>query len=218
VSDYTAAVIRLETAYESMKLARKRVTDEIKAKHRIQARKEAEAAVLSLEVEFAHALAVEHAAGLPGNVIREEVFHTQDWSRWKKWRDLAEIEPERITVANARVSAKEKTEQSKKKYEWIDGVLHWYKWSNGEQMPFPMIVSDYATLSGNINWGPTLFDVIDNDNALWKEIKATIQKDARSGIIPDRDLFRWQPGNEHLAEKQEELNAAWIGWTPEETK
>lgn len=218
MNDYTAAVIRLETAYESMKLARKRVTDEIKARHRVQARKEAEAAVLSLEVEFAHALAVEHAAGLPGNVIREEVFHTQDWSRWKKWRDLAEIEPERITVANARVGAKEKAEQSKKKYEWIDNVLHWYKWSNGEQMPFPVIISDYAPQTGRMEFGPTLNRVIGEDWDLQREMRQVIEKSARDGLIPFRELYKFQydnPDRASLIARQDELNAAWANYEKE---
>lgn len=102
MTDYTAAVIRLENAYESMKLARKRVADEIKARHRLEQRREIEEATREAEYEFAAALAREVGLGLPGNVIREEVLRTQDWSRWKKWRELANLEPERVTIANAK--------------------------------------------------------------------------------------------------------------------
>ncbi len=100
--DYTAAVIRLEQAYESMQLARKRAALEVKSEYKARIRDEIARRQKAAEIAFAQELAIEHAAGMPGNVIRENVLHTQDWNRWKKWRDLAEIEPERVTVTNAK--------------------------------------------------------------------------------------------------------------------
>lgn len=102
MTEYTAAVIRLENAYESMKLAKGRVASEIKARHRVEQRREIEEATRELEHEFATALALENANGLPGDIIRSDVLHTQDWTRWKKWRDLAGIEPERVSARKAK--------------------------------------------------------------------------------------------------------------------
>lgn len=217
MTDITAPLTELRAAYRAYQAAKRDKKEEIREKYETRIAEEVRAAVEAEKYAFATRLRdLKEYYGLNVTDIQDHVLRTRNWKVWEDIRDYADIQPEQITREKSRAATKQKAEQSKKKYEWIDGALHWYKWSNGEQMPFPMIVSDYATLSGNINWGPTLFDVIDNDNALWKEIKATIQRDARSGIIPDRDLFRWQPGNEHLGEKQEELNAAWVGWTPDE--
>lgn len=102
IHDYTAAVIRLEQSYQSMQLARKRVADEVKMEYRALMRDEIARRQKAAEAQFAGDLAIEHAAGLPGNVIREHVLHTHDWSRWTKWRDLAGIDPDRVTVLDAK--------------------------------------------------------------------------------------------------------------------
>lgn len=106
MSDYTAEVIRLEGLYEGMQIAKKRIADEIRSRHRVAIRHEIEEAQRGIEYEFARELATSHASGLPGQVIRSNVLRTQDWGRWKKWRELAEIQPERVTVANAKAEAK----------------------------------------------------------------------------------------------------------------
>lgn len=117
--EYTAAVIRLENAYESMKLAKGRVANEIKARHRVEQRREIEEATRELEHEFATALALENANGLPGDIIRSDVLHTQDWTRWKKWRDLAGIEPERVSARKA----KETIARENTPFLWSDDYL-----------------------------------------------------------------------------------------------
>ena len=105
MEDVTAAVIRLERAYESMMIARRRVADEVRAEYRAVIRREIERRQEDIEREFAKELALENARGLPGSVIRKNVLHTEDWGRWKKWRDLAEIEPERVQIQNAKKEA-----------------------------------------------------------------------------------------------------------------
>lgn len=102
MNDYTAAVIRLENAYSSMQIARKRVADEVKAEFQRAIRDEISRRQYEIEHDFAKALRLETERGLPGAVIRAEVLRTQDWGRWKKWRDMADIEPERVTRSNAR--------------------------------------------------------------------------------------------------------------------
>lgn len=136
MTDYTAAVIRLENAYESMKLARKRVADEIKARHRLEQRREIEEATREAEYEFAAALAREVSLGLPGNIIREEVLRTQDWSRWKKWRELANLEPERVVLANA----KAERARAEAPFVWNDDytVLTVRRDPSGTALPTPV--------------------------------------------------------------------------------
>ena len=100
--DYTAATIRLEKSYQSMQLARKVIAAEVRAEFRAKERAEIERRQLAVKVAFAQEMAEEMAAGLPGNIIREKVLRTRDWGRWVDYRDLAGIEPERVTIANAK--------------------------------------------------------------------------------------------------------------------
>lgn len=132
MQDVTAAVIRLERSYESMQIAKKRVADEVRADFRATIRDEIERRQRSLEIEFARELAEEHANGLPGNVIRSKVLRTQDWGRWKKWRELAEIEPERVTLRNL----KAEREAANSPFVWADdfSTLTVRKNSLGEQI------------------------------------------------------------------------------------
>lgn len=140
MQDYTAATVRLEAAYESMQIARKRVADEVRAEYRRRIREEIEDRQRSLEYEFARELAAEHARGLPGNVIRTHVLRTQDWGRWKKWRDLAEIAPERVTIRNAKEEREAAEALAKSHFRWSDdyATLTVVKNSKGEELETPI--------------------------------------------------------------------------------
>lgn len=124
MNDYTAAVIRLENAYSSMQIARKRVADEVRAEFQRAIRDEITRRQHDIEHEFARELRLESERGLPGSVIRAEVLRTQDWGRWKKWRDLADIEPERVTIRNAKEEREAERERATRVFEWRDGVLY----------------------------------------------------------------------------------------------
>lgn len=113
MNDYTASVVRLQDAYGAMQIARKIKAEEVKARYARIIREETKRAQEAVEIEFARELAQENARGLPGSVIREQVLRTQDWGRWKKWRDLAEIEPDRVTTGKAR-------EARNTYWEWSD--------------------------------------------------------------------------------------------------
>lgn len=127
MNDYTAAVIRLENSYASMQIARKRVADEVKAEFQRAIRDEVARRQYEIEHEFAKDLRLESERGLPGSVIRSEVLRTQDWNRWKKWRDMADIEPESIVRRNAKADRAEEERRASLLFEWIDGVLHVYR-------------------------------------------------------------------------------------------
>lgn len=130
MKDYTAEAIHLENLYEAMQIAKKRIADEIRARHRVTIRREIEEAQRDLEYTFAQELAKSHANGLPGQVIRTNVLRTQDWGRWKKWRDLAQIKPERVTASNARAEAT----VAKQGYRYEDGILTMLRNHAGDEM------------------------------------------------------------------------------------
>lgn len=194
INDYTSAVIRLENAYSSMQLARARAAAEIRAHYREVIKKEVAARQLAAEVEFARALAIEHEAGLPGNVIRTEVLRTNDWNRWKKWRDLAGIDPDRVTRENAK-EAKEREKQAATGYLWSDDytVLTITK-ANGKTLAEPVVYdipADLAPYNNKGNYWPRAR----NDNAelvaaraeegYHKNLSAEITRQVDAGNVPD---------------------------------
>lgn len=190
MTEYTAAVIRLENAYESMKLAKARVANEIKSRHRVEQRREIEEATRELEHEFATALALENANGLPGDVIRSDVLHTQDWTRWKKWRDLAGIEPERVSARKA----KETIARENATFLWSDdyATLTVKKNSRGKTLS-PELVYDMATntkVRGGLWWPDSQdqdYDIRvmkeDEDFQFRKMVSAQIQRAIDAGDI-----------------------------------
>lgn len=136
MEDHTAAVIRLAEEYESMQVARKVRAVEIRAKYKRLASEAVKEAQHEVEIEFAKRLAEESARGLPGNVIRQEVLRTNDWSRWKKWRDLAQIEPERAVIQRQ----KQEALQAEKPFRWSEDyrLLTVSKRSDGEALDTPI--------------------------------------------------------------------------------
>ena len=100
--DVTSLVIEAQDARSRMQEARKRIKAEVQRKYAAQINAEIAERVLDAEYEFAKTLARVHASGLPQRTIRSEVLRTNVWDTWVKWRDLAQIEPERVTVAKAK--------------------------------------------------------------------------------------------------------------------
>jgi hypothetical protein len=190
IHDYTAAVIRLEQSYQSMQLARKRVADEVKMEYRALMRDEIARRQKAAEAQFAGDLAIEHAAGLPGNVIREHVLHTHDWSRWTKWRDLAGIDPDRVTVLDAKKAA----QLENATFLWSDdyATLTVKKNSRGKTLS-PELVYDMATntkVRGGLWWPDSQdqdYDIRvmkeDEDFQFRKMVSAEIQRAIDAGEI-----------------------------------
>ena len=149
--DYTAAVIRLEQSYLTMQLARKVVAAEVKSEYQAIMRDEIARRQKAAEVAFANDLAIEVAAGVPGNVIREHVLRTRDWGRWTKWRDLAGIDPDRLTLRNA-LAARAESESS---FRWSPegAILFVLKNSQGVALE-PALEYDMSTnrFTGGVWW------------------------------------------------------------------
>lgn len=102
MKDVTTLVIEAQDARSRMQEAKKRVKAEVRRKYEARMNLEIAEASQDAEIEFARTLARVHESGVSQAVLRREVLRTNVWSVWTYWRDLANIEPERVTIANAR--------------------------------------------------------------------------------------------------------------------
>lgn len=223
MQDYTAEVIRLEAAYTTMQIARKRVSDEVKAEFRSRIRAEVERRQEEVEAEFARLLKEASERGLPGSVIRAEVLRTQDWGRWKKWRDKGEILPERVVIANAR----EEKKRANLVFEWIENVLHVYKNpATGENLPGTLVYPYYTKTGAFTGLSEGIFSEFENcirrvlglDNqesnkAFFLPIMQEIKRAFNTGELTEETAPGWREDSydqeaEEIGEKMFELN----GW------
>lgn len=103
--DYTAEVAELEAAYRANRVANASIATEVRSKYRAIIADEIRRRKQEADVQFAHHMArVKARTGIPLNVIQDEVLHTRSWDRWTYWRDLAGIEPERVSVSAAKAA------------------------------------------------------------------------------------------------------------------
>lgn len=134
MTDYTSEIIELDAAYQANRVARAAVTAEVKSKYRTIIKNEIEQKVRELDKTFAdHLAAVKERSGLPVGLIQEHVLHTKSWDRWTYWRDLADIEPEKVIRANAREEARDAEIQNRGwSYSAADAVLTVFRDHHGE--------------------------------------------------------------------------------------
>ena len=103
MTDFTAEVAHLDAAYRANRVANTTIAAEVKGKYRAIIAEEIRIRRQEADLEFARTLArVKEESGMPLHIIQDRVLHTKSWNRWTYWRDLANIEPERVTIANAR--------------------------------------------------------------------------------------------------------------------
>lgn len=97
-------IAELRPAYTAVRDAKAIIKAEVRAKYKVIIEDEILDRVKSAEYKFAKQLAdVKERSGIPVTVLQEHVFRTNSWSMWEKWRDLADIEPERV-AKNTRAS------------------------------------------------------------------------------------------------------------------
>lgn len=102
--DVTMQIIEAQDARARMQDAKKRIKSEVRRKYEARMAQEIAEASQDAEIEFARTLARVHAAGVSQALLRREVLRTNVWSVWTYWRDLANIEPERISTAAAKAA------------------------------------------------------------------------------------------------------------------
>lgn len=138
MKDYTTLVIEAQDARSRMQEAKKRIKAEVRRKYEAAIARDVAEGTLEAEVEFARTLARVHAAGVSQAILRREVLRTNVWGEWTRWRDLAGIEPERVTARDA----KKEQEIANRAYRWEEDDASNVGWTlvllrdpNGEEMP-----------------------------------------------------------------------------------
>lgn len=106
MQDVTTLIIEAQDARSRMQEAKKRIKAEVRRKYEAQIKRETAEATQDAEIEFARTLARVNAAGVSQALLRREVLRTNVWDIWTYWRDLAGMEPDRVTVNNAKKAAK----------------------------------------------------------------------------------------------------------------
>lgn len=189
MTDYTHEITALQRARIDMQAEKANTRTTIKAKYAERIRQEIEDANQDAELHFARLLAEAHAAGVPQSLLRSEVLRTNVWSRWVYWRDLAEIEPDRVMIVNA----KEARERENATFLWPEdyATLTVRKNSLGHTLVNP-VVYDMTTLRKVSNlWWPQVenddhFDTArreDEQYAFGKMVHAEIQRQIDAGKI-----------------------------------
>lgn len=116
MTDFTSEITALQRARVDMQTEKATNKITVKAKYAERIRQEIADADEAAEIRFARLLATAANAGIPQSILRSEVLRTNDWSRWVYWRDLAEIEPERVIISNAR-DAKKRADAN---HRWVE--------------------------------------------------------------------------------------------------
>lgn len=137
--DVTMQVIEAQEARSRMQEAKKRIKSEVRRKYESRIAEEVAERTQDAEIEFAKTLARVHASGVSQATLRRDVLRTNVWSVWTYWRDLADIEPERVTAGKER-------EETKRPYRWEEGqwagqprpVLVWLKDKKGKNLEVPI--------------------------------------------------------------------------------
>lgn len=100
--DITSLVIEAQDARSRMQEAKKRIKAEVRRKYEAAMKRDTAEAIQDAEIEFARTLARVNAAGVSQSILRREVLRTNVWDIWTYWRDLAGMDPERVTIQNAK--------------------------------------------------------------------------------------------------------------------
>ncbi|QDK01513.1 hypothetical protein SEA_LEEROYJENKINS_118 [Microbacterium phage LeeroyJenkins] len=187
MTDWTDRIIELEEAKAAMIAAKKAVKAEAERKARAQARREIADRVEELEHRFARRLAAANAEGMPQALIRKEVLRTGDWATWVKYRDLAEIEPERVVLRDAK-KERERAEAAMVLSE--DGkILTVRKNSRGEAItPVVYDLSTNRKVRGGL-WWPDAHDadaereIARDDKGFLRMLSDEIQRQIDAGAI-----------------------------------
>jgi len=163
VRDITALVIRAQDARTRMQEAKKRNKADVKRKYEAMMRTEIATRDEDAEYEFARILKEVHDAGVPQSTLRREVLRTNVWGEWTKWRDLAEIPPQRVAIRNAKAEA-EAARLAALPYRLVrdadnnlTGVVEFIRDMSGETMP--AVPVRYMASAGKLRW--TLVNIDD---------------------------------------------------------
>lgn len=115
--NYDLAVAEMSAAYTAYKAVAHSVTFEVREKYRRLMNAEIEQRKFDAAKTFADVVArVKERDGVPLDVIQRHVLHTKNWNTWERFRDLADIPPERVSAAGA----KQAREKDNSPFVWND--------------------------------------------------------------------------------------------------
>lgn len=138
--DVTMQVIEAQEARSRMQEAKKRIKAEVKRKYEARITQEVAERSAEAEYDFARTLAKVHASGVSQAILRRDVLRTNVWGVWTYWRDLAEIEPERVTISNAKKEREQAEAFAKSHFRWSDdyATVTVIKNAKGEDLETPV--------------------------------------------------------------------------------
>lgn len=145
--DITQLIVEAQTARSIMQDKKKKIKGDIRRKYEAAIAMETAEATQEAEYDFARTLARVHAAGVSQAILRRQVLRTNVWDVWTYWRDLAQIEPERVTIRAAKEGKDKQKELLKRGFEWNSeySLLTVYKLPDRE-LPHPFILSNFGVL------------------------------------------------------------------------
>lgn len=197
-------VIRAQNARSEMQEAKKRIKAETRRKYEAMMNADMAEAIEDVELKFARVLAEVHDAGVPQSLLRREVLRTNVWNTWTYWRDKANIEPERVTIANARAERA----RAEAPFVWSDDYTRLIvkRGVDGAILETPITYENFEKRLRHLTGGVTkiywTWDIPDTalDRELSKRyiykwhdyIKTEVERAAEAG-----ELVRDDPGNHY---------------------
>lgn len=192
MQDVTSLIIEAQDARSRMQEAKKRIKAEVRRKYEAQIKRETAEATEDAEIEFARTLARVNAAGVSQALLRREVLRTNVWDIWTYWRDLAGMEPDRVTVQNAKRTA----ELENATFLWSDDYLTLTVKRNSRGAVLnPPVIYDLTTLrkTASGRWMPDTADADyehlvrtqDEAYAFGKMVSAEIQRQVDAGHVKE---------------------------------
>lgn len=189
MTDYTHEITALQRARIDMQAEKANTRTTIKAKYAERIRQEIEDANQAAELHFAKLLAEAHEAGVPQSLLRSEVLRTNVWSRWVYWRDLAEIQPDRVMFEDA----KKARELENATFLWSEdyAILTVKRNSLGHVLPEPVTYNMANLKKRDKKWNPIPDDEelyistihADEPYAFGKMVNAEIQRQIDAGHV-----------------------------------
>lgn len=151
--DVTMQVIEAQEARSRMQEAKKRIKAEVKRKYEARITQEVAERSAEAEYDFARTLARVHSSGVSQAILRRDVLRTNVWGVWTYWRDLAEIEPERVTISNAKKEREQAEAFAKSHFRWSDdyATVTVIKNAKGDDLEMPVVYTmDTIRMKGEL--------------------------------------------------------------------
>lgn len=191
MTDITAPLAELRSAYRAYQNAKRDKKEEIQEKYRMQMEDEIRQAIQAEKFAFAKRLKdTKEFYDLRVTDIQDHVLRTRNWKVWEELRDFAGMQPEQVTRENAR----EAKRLENAAFIWSDdySTLTVKKNSRGKTLS-PELVYDMATnakVRGGLWWPDSQdqdYDIRvmkeDEDFQFRKMVSAEIQRAIDAGDI-----------------------------------